>query len=223
MAQVLIHKLTFNELFSSIQNDSNIVYEIEGDRAYFSYDGLGYSFFREGDLKSKFDVPKQSLLQYLRAMRVMLHCLKMTTVNPSDIWFKLILNRENEMIQILDAGISITNSSTYKKAKEYFNEISDTSYGKVYIFKNPGKFNVIDSLHNCFSCDQKLVFDEPISNIEKTLKKTIFLDFEKLLLLNCESKFQNWDSDKCKLVRIKTPRGELKVFRSAKWKITGDT
>ena len=153
----------------------------------------------------------------------MLHCLEMKTINSRDVWFKLTLSREDEMIQMLAAGISTANPLTCKKVEEYFKEISDMSYGEVCIFKNPGKFSGIDSLHNCFSRDQKLVFDEPISNIEKTLKKTIFLDFEKLLLLNCESKFRNWDSDKCKLIRIKTPKGELKIFRSGKWKSTGDT
>ena len=215
-------EFTFNNLFAAIKDPNNVIYEIKGDRVNFSFDGYRYSFSSSANSEVSRENFNCAFSDHAKVMNVVLQCLGVKTVNPKDVWFKLILDSKSDKIQILEAGASALNRLTIKKTKECLKSFSDLRYGKFSVFKNPAIFVTSVETGDFFSKDQEFFFDTPIKDIEKNLKKTIFLNFEKLLLSNCKSKFEDWDTESCRLIRIRTSKGDFRLFRSSKWKNTRD-
>jgi hypothetical protein len=159
----------------------------------------------------------------LKAVRVMLHCLSIKTVNPNDVWLKLRLSQEKNLIQIIDVGSVSNNRLTHKKSMNFYNEISDVNYGNIMIVKTPAVFDYNSSLIDFFDFDDLGVgLEDHIFEIDKPTKKRVFQMLENLLLYNCESRVPGWDTNDCRLVTIKTAHGKLKIFRNAKWKNIGN-
>lgn len=198
-------EITYRDILESSLCSSKVFYEIEGKKLLYKFKDSRYYFF-SGKFFDKIELSIDYNF-FFKTISAILSCIPIDTLNPRDVWFKIILNESENLIQIIEAGSTSRNLQTEKSLKKYLDNFGVVDYGDVKTFIAAGYFNKYQNIEN-FLREENL--DDAIS---LKGKEQNFYSEIKSVYFAPDNDFHDFVIDVIRKVKIDTSKGEFSLFK----------